>query len=73
MKIVELSDYRRKRRAGSRYASAPDAAPVYYCKRCDADHFRLRASGEVHCANCGALMSNVLVAPAQGGNRGKNG
>jgi len=73
VKIIDLSDYRSKHTASLRDASTPAAAAAYYCKRCDADRFRLRASGEVRCANCAALMSNVLVAPSRGGKRGKNG
>lgn len=73
MKVIDFSDYRNKRTTAPRRVSAPDAAPVYYCKRCNADYFRLQACGEVHCANCDALMSNVLVSPAQGGKQGKKG
>lgn len=33
----------------------------YYCMRCDSGEFRLHASGDIHCANCGARMSNLAV------------
>jgi len=58
--IVRLAEYRKRRR----HATARSARPAtwgaqYYCLRCDADEFRLYASGNVHCAHCGALMRNL--------------
>jgi ribosomal protein L37AE/L43A len=46
---------------------APEVLPAgaqYFCTRCDADEFKLSAAGMVHCAHCGALMRNLLVAPS---------
>ena len=64
--IVRLSEYRnrRKRPAAAPRAPLPPAShgPQYYCTRCDAEEFRLEASGRVHCARCGALMRNLLVS-----------
>jgi hypothetical protein len=60
--VVRLADYRRRRAGrGARRSPAPDSGAQYYCLRCDADEFRLYASGMVHCAHCGALMRNLLV------------
>jgi len=60
--IVRLADYRRRRAGrGPQRAPAQDSGAQYYCLRCDADEFRLYASGMVHCAHCGALMRNLLV------------
>ena len=33
----------------------------YYCLRCESGEFRLHASGEIRCAHCAALMSNLTV------------
>ena len=58
--ILELKRYRKhpvRHRPGERV----DAGPLYYCQRCDTDHFKLAPTGEVHCAHCGALMRNIQV------------
>ena len=61
--VVRLADYRAKRRARpSRAAGLQGWGPQYYCLRCDGDEFRLYAAGTVHCAQCGALMRNLLIA-----------
>lgn len=74
MRVVDLSEYRKNRARRPRHAATPDLGAVYYCKRCGADHFVLRAAGEVHCAGCAALMSNVVaVNPARSGERGNEG
>lgn len=70
-KIVHLSEYRKSRRTAGSDSATPDSAPHYYCQRCDTDQFKLFASGEVHCAHCGALMRNILVhsePPSRTGN-----
>lgn len=59
--VVHLADYRR-RRASRGARQAHDSGAHYYCLRCDGDEFRLHASGMVHCAQCGALMRNLLVS-----------
>ena len=58
--IVRLDEYRKLRNRGRPVAQAPDA-PRYFCLSCDTDHFKLYASGTVHCAACGALIRNVHV------------
>ena len=65
--VVRLADYRKRRRPARRVASiVRDSGPQYYCLRCDADEFRLYASGTVHCAHCGSLMRNLLVGQHPG-------
>ena len=68
--VVQLSDYRKARRARRSVRPADDATPHYFCLRCDSDHFKLFASGSVHCASCGALMRNITVIDAEKGKAG---
>jgi hypothetical protein len=58
--ILRLDDYRKTRKA-ARAPNAPDA-PRFFCLSCDTDHFKLYASGSVHCAGCGALIRNIGVS-----------
>ncbi len=58
--IVRLAEYRKRRKPPRR--AAPDIGEQYFCTRCDADEFKLGATGMVHCAQCGALMRNLAVA-----------
>ncbi len=61
--VVRLADYRAKRTVRSvARASAPGWGPQYYCLRCDADEFKLYASGGVHCTHCGSLMRNLFIS-----------
>jgi len=61
--VVRLADYRKRRtRGGGRAPAAQEGAAQYYCLRCDADDFKLYASGMVHCSHCGSLMRNLLVS-----------
>ena len=58
--VVRLADYRKRRRQAAPLRAQPaNWGAQYYCLRCDADEFRLYASGSVHCAHCGALMRNL--------------
>lgn len=59
--VVRLADYRKRRGRAQRAASGHDWGPQYYCLKCDADEFKLYASGMVHCAHCGSLMRNLLI------------
>jgi hypothetical protein len=65
--VVRLSDYRKPRRQAVSSRPQRGWGAQYYCLRCDADEFRLYASGSVHCAHCGALMRNLglTTAPAE--------
>ena len=58
--IVRLDEYRKARKP-ARALKAPDA-PRFFCLSCDADQFKLYASGSVHCAACGALIRNIGVS-----------
>ena len=62
--VVRLADYRKRRMrgAGGRAPAAQEGAAQYYCLRCDADDFKLYASGMVHCSHCGSLMRNLLIS-----------
>lgn len=63
--VVRLADYRRRRRqAAARRSQPANWGAQYFCLRCDADEFRLYASGNVHCAHCGALMRNLGLTTA---------
>jgi hypothetical protein len=69
--VVRLAEYRMRRRNARRQPAAPAATPTpatgnatgpqYFCTRCDADEFRLFASGKAHCAHCGAMMRNLAI------------
>ncbi len=58
--IVRLDEYRKQRKGAPGRLQAPDA-PRYFCLSCDTDHFKLYASGAVHCATCGSLIRNVQI------------
>lgn len=61
--IVRLAEYRKRRRqVASRRVLSAGWGAQYFCLRCDADEFRLYASGNVHCAHCGALMRNLALS-----------
>jgi hypothetical protein len=65
--IVRLAEYRRRRLPAALSRQKPaNWGAQYYCLRCDADQFRLYASGSVHCAHCGAFMRNLgLTTPVE--------
>lgn len=62
--IVHLEQYRRARQSARTPVRAPDA-PRFFCLSCDSDHFKLYASGTVHCASCGALIRNLAASDSQ--------
>ena len=61
--IVHLDSYRKARKS-ARTPKAPEA-PRFFCLSCDADQFKLYASGTVHCANCAALIRNIEISDSQ--------
>jgi hypothetical protein len=61
--VVRLAEYRRRRLNAQRAAHAPDPGAQYFCTRCEGASFHLSAAGMVHCAHCGSLMRNLLIAP----------
>lgn len=60
--VFRLSEYRRRRAVRAKPPAA-SPGPQYFCTRCDADEFRLHATGKIHCAHCGAMMRNISVTP----------
>jgi ribosomal protein L37AE/L43A len=60
--VVQLEDVRRRRQMAQRpSAPTPSQNYQYFCLRCEAEEFRLFASGTIHCAKCGSLMRNIEV------------
>ena len=62
--VVHLDQYRKARQSAATPVRAPDA-PRFFCLSCDSDHFKLYASGTVHCASCGALIRNLEASDQQ--------
>jgi ribosomal protein L37AE/L43A len=60
--IVRLADFRRRKVMAQRAGASAEPGAQYFCLRCEAEEFRLFASGVVHCAKCGALIRNINVA-----------
>lgn len=70
--ITDLSEYRLTHTAASirrpesqaetSVHAIDDPRPAYYCMRCDGDAFRIYASGEVYCVQCGKRMRNIVIA-----------
>ena len=61
--IVRLADFRRRKAMAQRAGAGAEPGAQYFCLRCEAEEFRLFASGIVHCAKCGALIRNINVSP----------
>ena len=59
--IVQLAEYRKRRKPAKPAVAPADIGAQYFCTRCDADQFRLFASGKAHCAHCGAMMRNLAI------------
>lgn len=60
--VVRLAEFRRRKAQAQRAAAGTEPGAQYFCLRCEAEEFRLYASGTVHCAKCGALIRNINVA-----------
>ena len=60
--IVRLAEYRRRKATAQRAGASGEPGAQYFCLRCEAEEFRLYASGTCHCAKCGALIRNLAVA-----------
>lgn len=75
--IVDLSEYRRRRRPARRASATPAPVPVaagrpgphYFCLRCNAETFKCFSTGIVHCAQCGARMRNLAISETPGDRR----
>jgi DNA-directed RNA polymerase subunit RPC12/RpoP len=61
--VLRLAEFRRRRPAQRAVARA-EPGSQYFCLRCEAEEFRLYASGMIHCARCGALIRNINVNPS---------
>lgn len=53
MKIIELANFRKLEPAKDQLE--------YYCIKCTAGYWRLKADGRIFCGSCGALMRNLKV------------
>jgi DNA-directed RNA polymerase subunit RPC12/RpoP len=60
--VVRLAEYRRRKATAQRAGATAEPGAQYFCLRCEAEDFRLYASGTIHCAKCGALIRNINVA-----------
>ena len=59
--VVRLAEFRRRKRLAQRAGASAKSGAQYFCLRCEAEEFRLYASGTIHCAKCGALIRNIHV------------
>ncbi len=62
--VVRLAEFRRRRQLAQRATTTAEPGSQYFCLRCEADAFRLYATGTIHCAKCGALIRNIHVDSA---------
>jgi DNA-directed RNA polymerase subunit RPC12/RpoP len=60
--VVRLAEFRRRKEQAQRATTTAEPGSQYFCLRCEAEEFRLYASGTIHCAKCGALIRNILVS-----------
>jgi ribosomal protein L37AE/L43A len=63
--VVRLADFRRRKAQqaqAQRATAGAEPGAQYFCLRCEAEEFRLYASGTIHCAKCGALIRNINIA-----------
>jgi hypothetical protein len=59
--VVRLAEFRRRKAQAQRASTRAEPGAQYFCLRCEAEEFRLYASGTINCAKCGALIRNILV------------
>jgi ribosomal protein L37AE/L43A len=62
--VVRLAEFRRRKALAQRAGASAEPGAQYFCLRCEAEEFRLFASGIIHCAKCGALIRNIHVDSA---------
>ena len=60
--VFRLAEFRRRRAQAQRVGARAEPGAQYFCLRCEAEEFRLYASGTIHCSKCGALIRNINVA-----------
>ena len=63
--VVRLAEFRRRKALAQRASASAEPGAQYFCLRCEAEEFRLFATGTIHCAKCGALIRNISVAPKE--------
>jgi len=61
--VVRLAEFRRRKQLAQRATTTAEPGAQYFCLRCEAEEFRLYATGTIHCAKCGALIRNINVSP----------
>ena len=61
--VVRLAEFRRRKALAQRAGASAEPGAQYFCLRCEAEEFRLFATGTIHCAKCGALIRNINVSP----------
>jgi len=59
--VVRLAEFRRRKATAQRAGASTEPGAQYFCLRCEAEEFRLYATGTIHCAKCGALIRNIHV------------
>lgn len=59
--VVRLADFRRRKAQAQRATAGTEPGAQYFCLRCEAEEFRLFATGAIHCAKCGALIRNINI------------
>ena len=62
--VVRLAEFRRRKALAQRAGASAEHGAQYFCLRCEAEEFRLFATGTIHCAKCGALIRNIHVDSA---------
>ena len=63
--VVRLVEFRRRKQQAQRATTTTEPGAQYFCLRCEAEEFRLYATGTIHCAKCGALIRNIGVGPSE--------
>lgn len=53
MSIIELAKFRKTK--------PKDSGLEFYCMKCNAGWFRIKAEGQVICGDCGSQMKNLKV------------
>ena len=59
--LIRLADYLENREPRAATAPEREESRDYYCTRCRGESFRLGHNGDVSCARCSALITNIRV------------
>ena len=62
--VVRLAEFRRRKAQAQaqRAGASTEPGAQFFCLRCEAEEFRLFATGSIHCAKCNALIRNINVS-----------